>query len=159
MLRTTTHADFGAQQFAPRRGVPVVLENSLGCAPLKASVDGGAVAIMRGSCKFWEKALYAELSGAEFCIIYASESTPGPSDFKAMVCKEPGCDAVTIPVLYFDGQALKSALEDAGSLLSINLGCDSNGTATTTAKRQRVCEATTTTTTTTTTDTSTTTTT
>ena len=158
-LHTTISADFGAQSFAPRWDVPVVFEDSLGCVPLK-NVSGGAVAIMRGTCTFWEKTLNAQRAGAEFCIIYDSELLRNESVTR-MVCKEAGCAAITIPVLYLDfasGQALKAAARGSSgeavgrptTTTALNLACDGNGTARTTTEQGRpTCMATTTTTTTT----------
>ena len=133
----TGYADFGPPLF--RTGLDggttrdiVATEPPTACSPLKNSdlVDGKVALVLRGGCKFWDKALYAQLAGATHVVIY---NTPGSEMVGRMVCpvsptddgwsivtptdgKEYECtQSITIPTFIIDHGVGKKLADSLGN--------------------------------------------
>eukprot|EP00729_Bicosta_minor_P015362 gene15362-34850_t len=142
------YADFGPQTFGAGlldgNGASIahnvlIADPPTGCAPFRNAgfVRGNVALVLRGGCKFWDKALYAQRAGATHLIIL---NIPGVDMVTRMVCPEIGkgdsialdgvnyeCSTgITIPTFAIDydvGTRLAATANDTDASGELSFAC------------------------------------
>jgi hypothetical protein len=132
----TTHGTFGSLKGdAPVAGIGVIASPLLSCEPLNntfstAQANHKKIFVsQRGECQFSQKAMVAQLAGADAILLFNTETDPDPVSLAGGVPFSIGGKSytaadVTIPVHFItcaDGKALLSAM-GMRSQLRIALG-------------------------------------